>query len=159
MEIDGLPGSPGCERGGAIDWEALNRARAELGRLGEEYAENAERARLTAAGCSDLAAKVRLVRDEHKLGYDLHSYETDGRDRLIEVKAVSESDGQARFFTTFRQLELAHSGVNHFYYLVRGVRSATPRIQVLRAEDIPKEAMRAIVHEVVWNEQAGESSR
>lgn len=126
--INSLPVMTGSERGGTIDWEALHRARAELGRLGEEFAEIAERDRLVAAGCIALAEKVRLVRDDHKLGYDLHSYETDGRDRLIEVKTVAQSGGQARFYTTFRQLELARSGVNHFYYLVRGARTATPTI-------------------------------
>ena len=149
--IDQLPGIPDESPRAPVDWEALQRARAELGRLGEEYAEAAEKDRLRAAGKRALADKVRLVSDNHSLGYDLHSYEIDGRDRLIEVKAISGDGADSRFFTTWRQLELAHSGVNHYYYLVRGARTPNPMIQAIRAKDIPPSAMRAIVHEVVWN--------
>ena len=149
--IDHLPGIPDEFPRTPVDWEALQRARAELGRLGEEYAEAAEKDRLRAAGKDALADEVRLVSDNHSLGYDLHSYEIDGRDRLIEVKAISGDGADSRFFTTWRQLELAHSGVNHYYYLVRGARTPHPTIQAIRAKDISPSAMRAIVHEVVWN--------
>jgi hypothetical protein len=54
-----------------------------------------------------------------------------------------------RFFTSQRQIDLAHSGVNHFYYLVLGARSVRPRIVAMRAHIIPAGAINPIVHEVV----------
>ncbi len=140
-----------------VDWEALHRARAALGRLGEELALDAEKSRLTDAGHPDLAAKIHLVSEDHTKGYDLHSFETDGSDRLIEVKTMSEDRPAVRFYTSQRQLELAHSEVNHFYYLVRGARTAKPRIQAVRAHSIPEEAISPIVHEVAWTDATQDS--
>lgn len=135
-----------------VDWEALHRARAALGRLGEELAYESEKARLKDAGYPELAEKVHLVSNDHTRGYDLHSFEVDGRDRLIEVKTMSQDTPSVRFYTSQRQLDLAHSEVNHFYYLVRGAKTAKPRIQAIRASSIPETAINPIVHEVAWTE-------
>lgn len=131
-----------------IDWEAHHRARAALGRLGEEISLKAERERLCQDGRPDLAERAHLVSDDHSKGYDLHSFETDGSDRLIEVKTVGDEGSALRFFTSRCQLELAHSGANHFYYIVEGARSKRPRIRALRADAIPTEAMVPVVYEV-----------
>ncbi len=154
-EVESLPGMTAGTPARQIDWEALHRARAMLGRLGEEHAFTAERDRLIGAGRPDLAAQVSLVADDHAKGYDLHSFEADGSDRLIEVKTMSEDRSSIRFFTTRRQLDLAHSGVNHFYYLVLGAKSPNPRILAMRAHSIPAEAINPIVHEVVLEGDLG----
>jgi hypothetical protein len=96
--------------------------------------------------------RLYLVSEDHTKGYDLHSYEVDGSDRIIEVKTMGQDTASVRFFTSQRQLDLAYSGVNHYYYLVRGARTANPRIQVLRANEIAKSAINPIVHEVAWRE-------
>jgi len=152
VEIEGIPGVPPASSRGPVDWEALQRERAAIGRLGEELAQAAEKKRLAGAGRKDLAERVRLISDDHTKGYDLHSFETDGSDRLIEVKTTCADGPTMRFYTTYRQIELARSGVNHFYYLVRGARSSNPQIQAIRAENIPPEVIRPIVHEVAWTE-------
>ncbi len=153
-EVESFPGVAGGASARQIDWEALHQARAALGRLGEELALKAEKDRLACAGRPDLAERVQLISDDHTKGYDLHSFELDGSNRLIEVKTVSEDRSTIRFFTSQQQLDLAHSGVNHFYYLVRGARSVNPRIEAIRAHHIPAEAIRPIVHEVVWTENS-----
>lgn len=142
--------SPGRD----VDWEALHHARAALGRLGEELASEFEKNRLKKAGYPELAEKVYLVSDDHTKGYDLHSFEVDGSDRLIEVKAMGQDTPSIRFYTSKRQLDLAHSDVNHFYYLVRGARTASPRVQVIRASSIDESAINPIVYEVAWRENS-----
>ena len=76
--------------------EALERAlqrAAENGRLGEEYVFASEQTRLQRARRPDLAEQVQWVhRDSVSEGYDILSYETDGRERRIEVKAT-QGDG------------------------------------------------------------------
>jgi hypothetical protein len=49
-----------------------------------------ERRRLIEAGCEVYADHVEHVSSEYGqgLGYDIHSYEIDGRDRLIQVKTT-----------------------------------------------------------------------
>jgi hypothetical protein len=65
------------------------------GQIAEEIALNAEIQRLRNAGRKDLAGKVHSVADRPGLGYDIKSFENDGRDRFIEVKNVSNGN---RFF-------------------------------------------------------------
>nr|WP_314470597.1 DUF3883 domain-containing protein [uncultured Sphingomonas sp.] len=68
--------------------DARNRA---LGRAGEERVVLHERSSLAAAGRDDLADRVRWVsdRDGDGAGYDIASFEIDGRPRLIEVKTTN----------------------------------------------------------------------
>lgn len=62
-----------------------------LGKAGEERAFHHERGQLVAADRQDLARKVRWVSEEDGdgLGYDILSFEPDGRERLIEVKTTN----------------------------------------------------------------------
>jgi hypothetical protein len=70
------------------DRDARNRA---LGKAGEERVLLHERSVLTSAGRSDLARKIRWVAQEDGdgAGYDIASFEADGRPRLIEVKTTN----------------------------------------------------------------------
>ncbi|MFN3474773.1 MAG: DUF3883 domain-containing protein [Blastomonas sp.] len=62
-----------------------------LGRAGEEVVLHHERATLADAGRHDLAAEVRWISDQDGdgLGFDIASFEPDGRERLIEVKTTN----------------------------------------------------------------------
>lgn len=65
-----------------------------LGRAGEEMVMRHERLSLAAAGRDDLARQVRWISDEvgDGAGYDIASFEPDGRSRLIEVKTTNGWD-------------------------------------------------------------------
>lgn len=62
-----------------------------LGRSGEALVVRHERRSLTQAGRKDLAERVRWVSDldGDGAGYDIFSYQPDGRERLIEVKTTN----------------------------------------------------------------------
>ncbi|MFN3591535.1 DUF3883 domain-containing protein [Thermaurantiacus tibetensis] len=68
--------------------DARNRV---LARAGEERVLLHERANLSAHGRQDLASKVRWVAEEEGdgAGFDIASFELDGRARLIEVKTTN----------------------------------------------------------------------
>lgn len=68
--------------------DARNKA---LGDAGEELVLRHEHAVLTAQGRDDLAGRIRWTAQEDGdgYGYDIHSFEPDGRDRLIEVKTTN----------------------------------------------------------------------
>jgi len=68
--------------------DARNRA---LGRAGEERVLVHERTSLLAAGRTGLAERIRWVShvDGDGAGYDILSFDADGRDRLIEVKTTN----------------------------------------------------------------------
>jgi hypothetical protein len=79
-----------------------------LGRAGEERALEHERVTLRQHGRDDLARKVRWVSEEDGdgAGYDIASFDPDGRERLIEVKTTNGWE-RTPFFITRNELEVA----------------------------------------------------
>jgi hypothetical protein len=79
-----------------------------LGRAGEAFVVDIERARLEKQDRNDLARKVRWVSEEDGdgAGYDVLSFEPSGRESLIEVKTTN---GTARtpFFLSRNEFETA----------------------------------------------------
>jgi hypothetical protein len=124
------------------NWPKLRRARLspeqfreikkrcdENGSIGEEIAINYERRRLARAGKPDLASKVRWVsRESVTEGYDILSYETNGTERLIEVKATS---GNKRIFEiSSNEWQTAiNNGSQYYIYFVSEVRTQ-PHIEI-----------------------------
>lgn len=79
-----------------------------LGRAGEEFVLELERRRLTEADRSDLARKLRWIAAEEGdgAGYDVLSFDHDGRERLLEVKTTNGS-ARTPFFLTRNERVLA----------------------------------------------------
>lgn len=86
-----------------------------LGKMGEALIVDFERRRLEALERKDLASKVRWVAQEDGdgAGYDIHSFDRQGNDRLIEVK-TTQGARSTPFFVTRNELSLAHERPEHF---------------------------------------------
>lgn len=86
-----------------------------LGKAGEALIVDFERRRLEMLDRKDLASKVRWVAQEDGdgAGYDIHSYDREGNDRLIEVK-TTQGARSTPFFVTRNELSLAHERPEHF---------------------------------------------
>lgn len=86
-----------------------------LGKAGEALIVDFERRRLEMLDRRDLASKVRWVAQEDGdgAGYDIHSYDRQGNDRLIEVK-TTQGARSTPFFVTRNELSLAHERPEHF---------------------------------------------
>lgn len=91
-----------------IDVAGRDERNRALGRAGEELALEHERFTLRQNGRGDLARKVRWVSDEDGdgAGYDIASFDPDGRARLIEVKTTNGWE-RTPFFITRNELEVA----------------------------------------------------
>lgn len=74
-----------------FDVAARDERNRALGKAGEERVLKHERDTLTASGREDLAQQVRWVSEEDGdgAGYDIASFDADGRQRLIEVKTTN----------------------------------------------------------------------
>ena len=74
-----------------LDVAARDERNRALGKAGEERVLKHERDKLTAAGRQDLAREIRWVSEEDGdgAGYDISSFDADGRQRLIEVKTTN----------------------------------------------------------------------
>lgn len=92
--------------------EAQNRS---LGEAGEFFALNFERWRLAQQGAIQLADKVRhvSVEDGDGLGYDIRSFETDGRERYIEVKTTSFGE-RTPFYVSANEARFARDHQDSF---------------------------------------------
>lgn len=86
--------------------DGRNRA---LGRAVEERALQHERAVLIQHNRDDLARRVRWVAEEDGdgAGYDIASFEPDGRARLVEVKTTNGWE-RTPFFISRNELDVAH---------------------------------------------------
>ncbi len=98
-----LTAAPACELEAStgestVDFTALNERRAYLGNLAEELALEGEQKRLRSAGRADLATNVRIVSADHRLGYDIASFDEDESPRFIEVKAARRTGGAVEFY-------------------------------------------------------------
>jgi hypothetical protein len=95
--------------------EARNSA---LGRAGEEFVMKFERARLLAAGRDNLAADMVHVSRARGdgAGYDIMSFESDGRERLIEVKTTRYGQ-YTPFFVTANEVGVSRdAGLSYHLY-------------------------------------------
>jgi hypothetical protein len=78
-------------RARSVDYLAMEATNRSLGSAGEAFVVRFEVARLLRAGRDNLADRVECVSETKGdgLGYDIHSFEDSGRDRLIEVKTTA----------------------------------------------------------------------
>ncbi len=81
-----------------------------LGKAGEELILHHERQTLARAGRGDLSDKVRWTseQDGDGFGYDIASFEPDGRERMIEVKATNGWE-RTPFHITRNELAVAEA--------------------------------------------------
>lgn len=113
-----------------LEREARN---ASLGEAGERFVLELEHQRLWMAGQHGLAGKVEHVSRSQGdgLGYDVLSFETNGQERLIEVK-TTRFGSLTPFFATKNEVDVSvvEQAHYHLYRLFRFDRS--PRLFVLR---------------------------
>ena len=138
---------PAMDQGGdEVDFTALQERRTYLGDLAEDIAFEAEQIRLRAAGRADLASAIRNVSSDHSLGYDISSFESDGSQRCIEVKAVSGSKTRIEFYVTENERRKGTELGNYWFYLVSNAESSRPLVRFASAQTIPADALNPVVY-------------
>lgn len=109
------PPSPPVRGVNYLEREALNRS---LGVAGEEFVLSFEHARLWSAGAGALADRIEHVSKTRGdgLGYDILSFDPDGRERLIEVK-TTRFGAMTPFFASSNEVAVsdAESSRYHLY--------------------------------------------
>lgn len=103
---------------GTVNYLEREARNSSLGRAGEEFVIEFERARLKAHGESTLADRVDHVSRTKGdgLGFDVHSFDVDGRDRFIEVKTTGYGKATP-FFVSRNELRVsrAQAEIYHLY--------------------------------------------
>ena len=93
---------------GKFDPAARDERNRALGKAGEEFVVGFERRRLERAGRDDLARDIRWVSDldGDGYGYDVQSFETDGEERLLEIKTTCGNE-RTPFWMSKRECDVA----------------------------------------------------
>jgi hypothetical protein len=96
-----------------LEMESRNHS---LGRAGEELVLRFEHERLWRAGERTLADRIEHVaaKGQDYLGYDILSFETDGRERLIEVK-TTRYGATTPFFASRNEVETSERQAEHYH--------------------------------------------
>ena len=126
-----------------------------IGNLGEDYVLLHERARLTRAGRADLAARIEHpAREGRYPGYDIKSYEEDGTERLIEVKASKSPASKVHNFemtaNEWRTAKEPGSAKKYCIYLVTEVTKKRPQLRVIRNPAALVEAQKVAIEPSVY---------
>ena len=110
--------------------DAKNR---QLGESGEHFVLEYERARLEKVGREDLSQKVewtsKVIGDG--AGFDIRSFEDDGRDRLIEVKTTNGWD-RTPFHVSRNEMSVADQNRDHWVLLRLWNFARTPKAFEIR---------------------------
>ncbi len=99
-----------------VDYQRLEAQRRDLGLAGELAVMAYERTSLEAMGLSKLANRVEHIAQTRGdgLGYDVLSFEPNGKEKFIEVK-TTKSIKQLPFFVTRNEVEFSTEAGNHFH--------------------------------------------
>lgn len=114
---------PGRSRINYLEREARN---ASLGRAGERFVLEIEHRRLWEAGSRTLAERIEHMSESRGdgLGYDILSFEPDGRERLIEVK-TTRFGAHTPFFVSSNEVAVStHNAEAYALYRVFSFREA-----------------------------------
>jgi hypothetical protein len=100
---------PSAKRHKRVDFEEMQKQRAEIGRKAEEYALEWEKERLAGAGLEHLISKIDDRRSRPSFGHDFLSWNGKDEPRYIEVKCVAKQADGHRFFLSENEHEISRS--------------------------------------------------
>lgn len=113
-----------------------------LGKLAQDIALRSERKRLAKLGLLDAEA-VQDVWDQPARGFDILSRESDGTDRLIEVKAARRSGRRLSFFLTDYEWRVSQKRRNYYFYLVLNAGTTRPSVLMIEASRLRQRYLNA----------------
>jgi len=117
-----------------IDWLENHKELMEIGNLAEKIAFDSEVEFLN-ENCPELAERVRFVSDNPDIGFDILSFEIDGKQKQIEVKAVSTNNEKKSFIISQNEFQKSKTYSNYYVYCVYDIGLENPRILRLKNPD------------------------
>jgi hypothetical protein len=129
IDVDNL-----SEKNDEIDWLEKHERLMEIGAIAERIAYESEIDFLNKE-FPELAEKVRMVSNNPQLGFDILSYEIDGQQKQIEVKAISTNKQSKSFIISRNEFAKSKIYSNYYIYCVSDIDSENPKILRLKNPD------------------------
>lgn len=118
---------------GKIDFDRENKIKRNLGKRGEEIVLKFEEEFLKKKDREDLAEKIEWVsQKDDSLGYDIISFDEEGKKKFIEVKATTRSPSYVNFIISSNQYKVAQEKENYYFYIVFNAKSTNPKVWKLK---------------------------
>lgn len=112
------------------DYERINKNKKDIGNRGETAVLQYEKKHLEKIGLFDLSAKVEIVEND-AIGYDVLSYEEDGKEKHIEVKTNSGNSNEILdFYLTDNELRKMITDSNYYIYYLYNIKSK-PKMHII----------------------------
>ncbi len=116
-----------------LEYEELQRNRKIIGDRGEEIVLELEKKRLTDAGKPEFVNMIKHISEkDDSQGFDILSFEENGTERQIEVKATSMDRFYNGFFLSANELEKSKTFSNYYLYLVSFALSDKPVLLIIK---------------------------
>lgn len=120
-----------------------------FGNIAEERVFEEEKKRLIKAGKSNLASDVEWTsRKNMSAGYDIRSFEVDGKTKYIEVKAASGNLNQLSFILSDPEFQKSRELPNYFIYCVLFKKSEIDRIIAIPSEKVDTSYLKPLNYRV-----------
>ena len=114
------------------DYSEKNKNAKRIGNRGEQVVLIAEKTKLINVRRIDLSEKINHISEsDDGAGYDIQSFDTDGNEIYIEVKATIKKMGKNNFFISHNEYQLSLDKDNYFIYYVFEVNTKSPKIWIL----------------------------
>jgi hypothetical protein len=112
-----------------VDYSEQSKKFKRIGDRGEQIVVIEERQILIRKGREDLAEKVNQIsKIDDSIGYDIQSYDIDGKEKYIEVKSTLKPVGFCNIYISANELAIAKSKDNYYFYFVYDVGDKKPKI-------------------------------
>ena len=114
-----------------IDFERENKINCKIGEHGERIVLRAEKDKLISLNRKDLADKIeRKSEESDSFGYDILSFDQNGKEILIEVKSTRHkaNSNTVQFLISSNEYQKAVSNSNYYIYIVFEVNTKYPKI-------------------------------
>lgn len=116
-----------------LEYEELQRNRKIIGDRGEEIVLELEKKRLIGAGKPEFVNMIEhIAGNDDSQGFDILSFEENGTERQIEVKATSMDRFYNGFFLSANELEKSKTFSNYYLYLVSFALSDKPVLSIIK---------------------------
>lgn len=135
-----------------VDYLEIHRKQMEVGDLAENIVYESE-INFLKTNFPHLAKEVRIVSNNPTIGCDIVSFEPDGTQKQIEVKAISVDKNKKSFFITRNELLKSKTFKNYYVYCVSDLYSENPEIKRIRKpnfEDSEKFLMEPINFKITF---------
>ncbi len=135
-----------------IDFIEKHKKQIEIGNLAEKIVLENE-IEFLKSNNSNLYKKVRLVSYNLELGVDVLSFELDGTQKQIEVKAISNNGNKKSFIITENELSKSKLFPNYYIYCVTDLNSENPKILRIKnpnLEDTKKFMLQPLSYRVTF---------